>query len=209
MRPLVLLVLLASCNGSVGFSDGPESDRGEKDCLAPAMCLPDGSNPQLGDGCSCGCPLGVPYDGERWCTEAGCLVEGMLCHGGGANDPEQSVGAPTLAEWEERTADLEIGGSGDNDDFPLAVDVEQCAPTRIYNALGFGSAWIEVVPNSASGECEIWLGGETEYPPYDGSPTMYCSFPRSCAAVLATHWGDGGPASIDSPYCTEPGFATR
>ena len=209
LLPVCVLGVFA-CNGSFERLESNDEDDDVEcgGCLAAAECNPDGSDPLAGAPCACGCVAGDVF-GNMVCTDAGCLVPGqLLCAGLAAVPPQSAVVAPTLEEWRERTSELVTEDSELNDDFPMTVDVEACEPLRVHNALGMGSAWIEVVPNQESGQCEIWLGGETEYPPYDGTPTMYCSFPAGCGAVVAAHWGDGGPASIDSPYCTEPGFSS-
>ena len=85
------------------------------------------------------------------------------------------------------------------DALPLSIDPAVCQEGAWSVWLPLGSAFAHVHPRD-DGDCEVWLGGETEAPTYDGAPTQYCRFPPVCEPVaLAT--SAGGPARIDSPYC--------
>lgn len=85
---------------------------------------------------------------------------------------------------------------------PLAIDLARCTDGRWYASLPFGSAW--VVVHSSDTECEVWLGGETENPEYDGRPTQYCLFGRdTCEAIAEVDFQEGGPAHIDSEACRD------
>lgn len=88
------------------------------------------------------------------------------------------------------------------DAFPVAVDLEACEPAIYSAALPLGSAWVLVHP-ADDGYCELWLGGETESPAYDGQPTQYCRFLRNaCTVGVGTRGGLGGPAYLDHEACT-------
>lgn len=91
--------------------------------------------------------------------------------------------------------------------FPFEIDPATCTQGLWSTYLGLGSAWIGVHQTEA-GTCEVWLGGETEDPRYDGRPTSYCALPQTCEPLAASlPFDDGGPARLDSPYCTSPGLA--
>jgi hypothetical protein len=81
----------------------------------------------------------------------------------------------------------------------LTLDLETCAQGRYAVDLPLGSAWVAVV--QSADRCELWLGGETENPRYDGSPSQYCTFLRDACEVTIVQ-GNGGPASLSSPACT-------
>lgn len=88
---------------------------------------------------------------------------------------------------------------------PLTIDLAACVPGRYFASLPLGSAWVVVAPAAdASAGCNVWLGGETENPRYDGSASQYCAFPTSCSpATLTVSAGGGGPAHVDlASYCT-------
>ncbi len=86
----------------------------------------------------------------------------------------------------------------------LVIDLEACTPGRWFAALSLGSAWVSVQPNAT--QCEIWLGGETENPLYDGSPTQQCRFQRGATCELRIDApGLGGPAIAVSPGCLPTG----
>jgi hypothetical protein len=81
----------------------------------------------------------------------------------------------------------------------LVIDLARCETGRWFTWLPLGSAWVIVRPSADA--CELWLGGETENPMYDGSATQYCRFLRAgCEAHVAV--GQGGPAHLQSGACT-------
>jgi hypothetical protein len=85
------------------------------------------------------------------------------------------------------------------DEDPLSIDLAACAHERLHMWLPLGSAWFLVHPQSAS-FCEIWIGGETEDPRYDGAPAQYCVFDR--LGTLAVEQRYGGPILMqDMPWC--------
>jgi len=86
---------------------------------------------------------------------------------------------------------------------PLVIDLEECAHARWFTWLSFGSAWVVASPTADGTACELWLGGETENPLYDGSPSQFCRFRRdSCEATVELAVDEGGPAYLDSAGCT-------
>ncbi|HEY5922448.1 MAG TPA: hypothetical protein VIV11_12290 [Kofleriaceae bacterium] len=81
----------------------------------------------------------------------------------------------------------------------VAVDLHACKYERLHMWLGLGSAWFLVHPRS-NRYCEMWLGGETENPNYDGSPAQYCLFDRSGTLLIAPK--GGGPILMQNmPWC--------
>jgi hypothetical protein len=79
-----------------------------------------------------------------------------------------------------------------------SIDLGDCAYGTWQKGLGLGSIWGVVHPTTGD-LCEIWLGGETENPGYDGSPTEYCLFDRH--GSISITYGGGGPATIMSSFC--------
>jgi hypothetical protein len=80
----------------------------------------------------------------------------------------------------------------------FTIDLATCPNERAFEWLPLGSAWVQ---SSANGDtCDLLLGGESENPMYDGSPTQQCAFPRSGSITIPLR--QGGPASLDSPLCT-------
>jgi hypothetical protein len=193
-------VVLALCFGC-GDVERENEDPQCGGCALPPICNVDGTAPSAP--CSCGCVEGDQLAGGV-CTAAGCLTTNVsACD----SAPLVPVTAPTVAKWMARTDGLPALNDGATDPFPLSVNPLVCESGRVSVALGLGSAFAEVVQAAGTGECEVWLGGETESPEYDGTPTQYCRFPNECAPVVADHLGDSGPASIDSPYCVSPGIS--
>jgi hypothetical protein len=135
-------------------------------------------------------------------AESDAPVGAIECSGDSAVDPEQPIEAPPLEEW-ATVSDALVSVSSD---FPLTIDPGECTEGAYFVWLPLGSAWVDVHQRS-DGSCEVWLGGETENPMYDGSPTQYCRFPVACAAISAGASGGGGPAEIASPYCVAAGSA--
>jgi len=121
------------------------------------------------------------------CSSGSVDASDSSCFGG--QPPTQVAALPNeqlpAHEWKE----------GD----PLVIDVSRCESGRWFTWLPLGSAWVMVRP-SADG-CELWLGGETENPMYDGSASQYCRFLRNdCEAHIEV--GQGGPAHLQSGACT-------
>lgn len=89
-------------------------------------------------------------------------------------------------------------------EIPTSIDLSSCSNASYYKALGLGSAWVRVEQGETS--CKVWIGGETENPSYDGSPSQYCEFARSCGSpannALRIQLGMGGPPRLDSAACT-------
>jgi hypothetical protein len=75
---------------------------------------------------------------------------------------------------------------------------DECPTGSAFLALPFGSAWAASEP--VEGGCDLWLGGETEDPLYDGWPTTFCRFPTG-HKPLNIEVGSGGPAVVSSPWC--------
>ena len=82
----------------------------------------------------------------------------------------------------------------------VVVDLSACIQRRWFAALPLGSAWVAVSPNGEY--CDVWVGGETENPIYDGSPTQQCRFRRDVGCELQIEQpAPGGPVVVDSPAC--------
>lgn len=80
-----------------------------------------------------------------------------------------------------------------------AIDLGACTHQRLHWWLPLGSAWFLVHPVSDA-YCEVWLGGETENPGYDGAPAQYCLFDRKNTLVL--EYQVGGPITLENmPWC--------
>jgi hypothetical protein len=124
----------------------------------------------------------------------GYLSFAMLaaCTAGPVTGPDTVTPPTTFTEVAAQAPPLTAPDSGE------AVELDACAYGRWQKPLGLGSAWALVHPTTDD-RCEIWLGGETEDPRYDGSPTEYCLFDRH--GSIAVTYGDGGPASITSAFC--------
>lgn len=194
------VLALAGCSSS----SSPECGG----CARPPVCNPDGTAPDPYPMCSCGCLEGDVFD-EGVCNENGCIDPSdspfpdagtsMTCEGGDAEPPAEPVEETPAGAWNDATEELETRNDSSEDPFPLTVDPAVCSEGKWLAWLPLGSAFVHVHARE-DGDCEVWLGGETENPMYDGSPTQYCRFPPSCAPVTAGA-GRGGPAFIDSPYC--------
>lgn len=79
------------------------------------------------------------------------------------------------------------------------IDLQRCESGYWFTWLPLGSAWVRMRPSTD--RCELWLGGETENPMYDGSASQYCRFSRAdCEAHIEV--GQGGPAHLQSGACT-------
>lgn len=122
----------------------------------------------------------------------------LTCSGDAATPSGEPVVAPSTDEW--RAVREELSSQGDGGTLPASIDPSACLEGLWMVWLPFGSAYVHVHRRD-DGDCELWLGGETEDPSYDGTPTQYCRFPSSCKPVTP-EYGSGGPASIDSPFCT-------
>ncbi|MCA9576159.1 MAG: hypothetical protein R3B40_11045 [Polyangiales bacterium] len=119
----------------------------------------------------------------------------------GAGDPCGAT--PTLIEA--------LDGAGEGlGAVPDVLDVGLCREGRYRETLPLGSAWVEL--RRVGRCCEVWLGGETEDPSYDGSPQQFCRFSRSGVTHVPIHVGRvmgsaidiAGPARTceDTPACT-------
>ena len=75
---------------------------------------------------------------------------------------------------------------------------DECPAGSAILSLPFGSARFASEP--VEGGCDLWLGGETEDPLYNGRPTMFCRLPTG-HETLNIVIGDGGPAQINSLWC--------
>ena len=84
--------------------------------------------------------------------------------------------------------------------WPETVDRSTCRGIS-FVWLPFGSAWVLAEPLD-DGSCQVWLGGETENPGYDGRPTKFCYLGEDELPVPIVI-GEGGPASIDHPNCRD------
>ena len=74
----------------------------------------------------------------------------------------------------------------------IAIDLVACRFERFALYLPLGSEWGLIHPVDDR-VCEVWLGGETENPAYDGRPDHYCRFHRCGSFDLEL--GAGGPVS--------------
>jgi hypothetical protein len=86
-------------------------------------------------------------------------------------------------------------------DWPAVVDLRVCRPTHYHRTLEEGVAWLRVDPTEDA--CELWFGGQTNDPTYDGRPTQYCSFARAGKLKLPQP-ERGGPVWLDHLACTPP-----
>lgn len=86
------------------------------------------------------------------------------------------------------------------EDWPETVSLSTCRGYASI-ALPFGSAWVLAEP-SEEGSCQVWLGGETEDPTYNGRPTQFCHFGGNEPPVPIVI-GEGGPAHVDHPNCRD------
>jgi hypothetical protein len=82
----------------------------------------------------------------------------------------------------------------------IEIDLDTCANQQLFAWLPFGSMWI-LVHRRDGDHCELWLGGETEDPRYDGSASQYCVFYRR--GTLDVTVRSGGPARVDEPSCID------
>jgi len=130
----------------------------------------------------------------------GCLAFAMLaaCAAGPVTGPDTVTPPTTFTEVAAQAPRITAPDSG------ASIDLDACAYGIWQKALGLGSAWAVIHP-TIEDRCEIWLGGETENPRYDGSPTEYCLFDRR--GSIAITYGGGGPASITSSFCRFFGMA--
>lgn len=127
-----------------------------------------------------------------------CISFVMLaaCAAEPVTGPDTVIPPATFNQVLAAAPELGAPASGDS------IDLGDCEYGRWQKALGLGSAWALIHP-TVEDRCEIWLGGETENPDYNGAPTQYCLFDRH--GSIAITYGDGGPASIMSEFC---GFFT-
>lgn len=77
---------------------------------------------------------------------------------------------------------------------------DDCPTGSADLSLPFGSAWL--VSEPVDGGCDLWLGGETEDPLYDGRPTQFCRFPSGHMPVDIVI-GEGGPPWVNSLWCDD------
>ena len=81
----------------------------------------------------------------------------------------------------------------------VPIDIAACKYQKLHMWLPLGSAWFLVHPHGDN-YCEMWLGGETENPMYDGHAAQYCLFERF--STLLIHSEDGGPIVMKNmPWC--------
>jgi hypothetical protein len=76
----------------------------------------------------------------------------------------------------------------------LVIDMAACKYARQDESLAMGSIWVLVHPLDDK-RCEVWMGGETENPHYDGKPSGYCVFERAGVLEIPLD-GAGGPPSV-------------
>ncbi|HUS30537.1 MAG TPA: hypothetical protein VMZ53_18635 [Kofleriaceae bacterium] len=122
------------------------------------------------------------------CVLAGCGVSGP-----------GDVAPPTAAEESaanQAAEDVSIESPGDS----ITVDLDACANQRLFAWLPLGSMWI-LVHRRDGDHCELWLGGETEDPSYNGAASQYCLFYRQ--GTLDVEVRNGGPARVDEPSCID------
>ena len=123
------------------------------------------------------------------CVLAGCGVSG----------PSDVERPSSEQETEANLAAMNVvlePSEGDTID----VDLDACPNQQLFAWLPFGSMWILVHAHD-SDHCEVWLGGETEDPRYDGSASQYCLFYRR--GTLEVPVRSGGPARVDEPSCID------
>ncbi len=129
---------------------------------------------------------------------ASCTALG--CGKSDASDPACFDGPPTAPLLSDYTSDGSGAPSRELAAGPVTIDLEACDHALWFGWLPFGSAWVLVHPDGDT--CELWLGGETENPMYDGNPRQYCRLRRDgCDATLTI--GDGGPARLASGGCVD------
>lgn len=122
----------------------------------------------------------------------------VLLLGCGVSGPS-SVTAPDAAAFSAAQSGA-TGITVDGEAETLVIDLDACRHERLHWWLPLGSAWFLVHPVSGA-YCDIWLGGETENPQYDGSPRQYCRFDRQ--GDLDIQPQQGGPIVLDDmPWCT-------
>ena len=133
-----------------------------------------------------GCVFFDDTDGEV-CNGGPCPVTGPAIVTAPSNDVFVSVRDAAMTE--SVTGQME-----------LVLDLHDCVYWRYQTSLGLGSAWFLVHPQSSS-FCEMWLGGETENPGYDGHPAQYCVFDRKHTLTISLHSGGGPIVLADQPSC--------
>ena len=121
------------------------------------------------------------------------LVVGLAACTGEPSGPS-NVTAPPRSEFDAARVNAEPSDSHE-------IDLDSCKRQQMSFALPLGSAWALVHARS-SDLCEVWLGGETEDPLYNGHPTQYCQFYRSGTLTLDTD--QGGPFHLDYTWCVNP-----
>lgn len=188
---LSLLLSLVAC----GDDDVPTGDASPDSMLCAGGCSMPPLCTEPADPCSCGCIDGEVF-GDNVCM-GGCLMpapaELVECVGAAATG---SAPADTQSEkWRTLTAPPSSGEVAD-----ATIDTTNCGTARYSSSLPLGSAWVHVTKEAD--RCLVWLGGETENPAYDGMPTQHCDFPLNCES-FGVQVGSGGPAQIDSPFCTQ------
>ena len=158
-------------------------------CSVPPLCT------EPADPCSCGCIDGETFN-DKVCM-GGCLIPAtedlVACVGSAAMG---TAPADTQTEkWRSLSAPPSSGDVAD-----ATIDTANCGTARFSSSLPLGSAWLHTTKEAD--RCLVWLGGETENPAYDGLPTQHCNFPLNCE-TFSVQVGSGGPATLDSPYCTQ------
>jgi len=115
------------------------------------------------------------------------------------SDPDPSGPANVVAP--DTFRDVAAGAAEHTQDGgTFEIDLGDCAYATHRAALPLGSAWVLVHPTGD--HCELWLGGETENPRYDGSPSQYCLFDRHGAVMIALT--SGGPPHLEYAWCVSP-----
>ena len=173
-------------SGSVDAGEAPAIDAGE----VPDSAVPDASesaDPPV---------LDAGHAPELDAASSDAMAARLVCSGPETTPPEDPIVEPSSEVWEAILAGLPARGNGNA--LPTAIDPSNCQDGAWSVALPLGSAYVHV--HRRNDGCEMWLGGETENPLYDGTPTQYCRFPTSCLPLTPTH-GNGGPAQLYSPYC--------
>ena len=191
---MVLVLSASGCNHQPSSaSDAGASSCATIRCAPPVLCSV-GCQEQCG---CCNCDDGEMrvFDARIHHCTGGCFVPGPADAGG--NDScltTQLVVAPARGLFEEAGADAGLRS------WTTTVDVAACRNERAFTYLPLGSAWFLVHP--VNGECEIWLGGETECL-YGGcgGPRWYCRFDRNCSTAVEVTVNNGGPAYIVSSGC--------
>lgn len=105
--------------------------------------------------------------------------------------------APVCADIPSPFPPVVLGAPQELSEGGIVINLAACEGTSWLDWLPFGSALVTV--HAEGDECELWIGGETEDPMYDSSPTQYCRFASRGSVDIVV--GDRGPAHLESACC--------